>query len=200
MARMTTGRGGVRMASGVLLSSAAPRARMVAGGGGARSALGALISSAAPGDLEEDDESEEGEESGEEPAPIFRVPPLPVYVLPAPAASDDHLEAPPVERRTIAENRVPWIVPPAIPCNWKGKWDKWELGEINNKRTWIYRGKKVSMESKCWYDRSLGRHLYFGQFNPPPGLLDWEHFGSPVPQYLFFVESGNHWIPKKPSH
>jgi hypothetical protein len=56
------------------------------------------------------------------------------------------------------------------------------------------------MESKCWYDRSLGRCLYFGKFNPPPGLLDWERFGSPVPRYLFFVESGNRWIPKKPSH
>jgi hypothetical protein len=110
------------------------------------------------------------------------------------------LEAPPVERQTLAEDRAPWIVPPAIPHNWKSKWDKWELGEVNDKRAWIYRGKKVSVESKCWYDRSLGRRLYFGRFDPPPGLLDWECFGSPVPRYPFFVESGNRWTPKKPSH
>jgi hypothetical protein len=91
------------------------------------------------------------------------------------------LEAPPVERRTIAEDQVPWIAPPAIPRNWKGKWDKWELGEVNDKRAWIYWGKKVNIESKCWYDRSLGRHLYFSKFDPPLGLLDWERFGSPMP-------------------
>jgi hypothetical protein len=88
----------------------------------------------------------------------------------------------------------------SIPRNWKGKWDKWELGEVNDKHARIYRGKKVNIESKCWYNRSLGRRLYFGKFDPPPGLLDWERFGSPVPRYPFFVESGNRWIPKKPSH
>jgi hypothetical protein len=107
---------------------------MVAGGGGARSASGALLSLAAPGDSEEEDESEEGEDSEEEQAPIFRIPPLPVYVLPAPAASDDRLEALPVERRTIAEGRVPWIVPPPISRNWGKSWDKWELDEVNDKR------------------------------------------------------------------
>jgi hypothetical protein len=30
--------------------------------------------------------------------------------------------------------------------------------------------------------------------------VDWERFGSPVPPYPFFVESGNRWIPKKPSY
>jgi hypothetical protein len=78
--------------------------------------------------------------------------------------------------------------------------DKWELGEVNDKRAWIYRGRKVSVESKCWYDHSLGRHLYFGCFDPPPGLLDWEHFGSPVPRYPFFIESSNRWTLKKPLH
>ncbi|KAJ7734053.1 hypothetical protein B0H14DRAFT_3517222 [Mycena olivaceomarginata] len=47
---------------------------------------------------------------------------------------DDRLEALPVERRTVAEGQVSWIVPPSIPRNWKGKWDKWELDKVNNKR------------------------------------------------------------------
>jgi hypothetical protein len=46
----------------------------------------------------------------------------------------------------------------------------------------------------------MGRHLFFGQFVPPPGVVDWERFGSPVPPYPFLVESGDRWIPKKPSY
>ncbi|KAJ7321811.1 hypothetical protein DFH08DRAFT_969698 [Mycena albidolilacea] len=117
VARMTVGGGGARTASGALVTSAAPGARRVARGGGARSASGALIS-AAPVESEEEDESEEDEESGEDSAPVFRIPSLPVYMLPTPAASNDH----------------------------------------------------------------------------------WERFGSPVPRYPFFIESGNRWTPKKLSH
>jgi hypothetical protein len=74
------------------------------------------------------------------------------------------------------------------------------LSEVNDERVWVYRGKKVNVETNCWYDRAMGRCLFFGQFVPPPGVVDWERFGSPVPPYPFFVESGNRWIPKKPSY
>jgi hypothetical protein len=39
-----------------------------------------------------------------------------------------------------------------IPNNWNGKWDKWELSEVNGERAWVYRGKKASVETGCWYD------------------------------------------------
>jgi hypothetical protein len=85
-----------------------------------------------------------------------------------------------------------------ISTNWNGKWDKWELSEVNDEQAWVYRGNKVNVETNCWYDRLMGQRLFFGQFTPPPGVMDWERFGSPVPPYPFFIESSNRWIPKKP--
>jgi hypothetical protein len=79
-----------------------------------------------------------------------------------------------------------------IPTNWNGKWDKWELSEVNDERAWVYWGKKASVETDCWYDQTMGLLLFFGQFIPPPRVVDWERFGSPVPPYPFFMESGNH--------
>jgi hypothetical protein len=112
----------------------------------------------------------------------------------------DRFAVPHVERRVIDPDRVAWTVPPAIPSNWNGRWLKWELDEVNGKSTWVYRGQQVKVESNTWYDRVLGRQLYFGRFGALPGLLDWVRFGSPVPRYPFFTESGNRWVPKTPSH
>jgi hypothetical protein len=55
---------------------------------------------------------------------VFRAPPPPVYVRPPPAVTDDNLAARPLERRTLDADRVPWIIPPTIPANRNGKWDK----------------------------------------------------------------------------
>ncbi|KAJ7323647.1 hypothetical protein DFH08DRAFT_969194 [Mycena albidolilacea] len=160
-------------------------ARMTVGGGGAHLASGALVSSAAPAESSEEDsektKSEDDESDADSPAP-----PPPAYVVPVPTASNDCLAAPMVEQRVIAIDCVLWISPPAILSNWVGKWKKWEFQELQEEHAWIFKGKKAQLDSKCRYNRVLGRRLYFGQFDPPPGLLDWEHFGSPIPWYPFF--------------
>jgi hypothetical protein len=75
---------------------------------------------------DEDNSDEEGE-SGEDNSDEEGATPPPVYVLP------DRFAAPHVERRVIDPDRVAWIVPPAIPSNWNGRWLKWELDEVNGK-------------------------------------------------------------------
>lgn len=98
-------------------------ARMTVGGGGTCLASGALVSAATPeGSSKEDTEDSDGTESeDDDPTPVSPAQLPPVYVLSVPAAPHDRLAAPAVERRVIALDRAPWIVPPAIPPNWVGK-------------------------------------------------------------------------------
>jgi hypothetical protein len=126
-------------------------ARMVAGGGSRCLASGALVAAAAPVESSEE-ESEETESKDDESEAVVQSRPPPAYVLPAPAAPNDQMAAPPVEWRIISPDRVPWIVPPAILPNWVGKWEKWELIEVQDDRAWVFRGKKAQLESRCWYD------------------------------------------------
>jgi hypothetical protein len=67
----------------------------------------------------------------------------------------DDLEAPEVERQVVALNCGAWIVPLPIPSNWNRKWEKLELAKVHGPNTWVYWGKKVNMELRCWYDHPL---------------------------------------------
>ncbi|KAJ7115225.1 hypothetical protein C8R44DRAFT_880546 [Mycena epipterygia] len=94
----------------------------------------------------------------------------------APSATRNRYAAPEPERCTIAADRVDWVVPPPIaPArNDKGKWERWLLEDYNEQRK---------------------RELYFGRFDIPPGVLDYQRFGAPVPPFPFIYPSGEVGIP-----
>ncbi|KAJ7226478.1 hypothetical protein B0H12DRAFT_1240610 [Mycena haematopus] len=127
-------------------------------------------------------------------------PPPPPYVLPAPRAQEDKFAPPPLERRIINANRVPWIVPPQIMAPWQKTWSKWEADEVNNEGAFVFRGRRYRSESSCtWYDREHGRLLYLGHYTLPAGLLDVARFGAPAPPLPFFIMDGTRARPAPPS-
>ncbi|KAJ7473554.1 hypothetical protein FB451DRAFT_1558730 [Mycena latifolia] len=110
--------------------------------------------------------------------------------LPVPSASDRYA-APPLTRLTVDPSRVDWVVPPPIATKWTQKWSKWELDEWCGQKAWVGRGRSITIEAdSVWFDCKLGRQLFFRKFLPPPGILDFECFGAPVPRYPFYYNDG----------
>ncbi|KAJ6485095.1 hypothetical protein C8R47DRAFT_1217135 [Mycena vitilis] len=120
----------------------------------------------------------------------------------APKSSEDKYAPRAIEYQSVDPQRSPWIVPPPIAsAKSQGKWKKYELGEVNDRPAFIYRGASTKVQSShLWYDRDNKRRLYFGHFVPPTGVLDEDRFGAPVPRYPFFIQQGEKWVPQGPSH
>ncbi|KAJ7082500.1 hypothetical protein C8R44DRAFT_894796 [Mycena epipterygia] len=122
---------------------------------------------------------------------------------PAPSSStDNRFAVAPLERRTLKQGRVDWIVPPPIAQpNPKVKdWENWKLSdEFYGTMTWTAVGKakakSLSYERKR-YDRNHKRVLHLDRYDTPPGVLEPTRFGEPVPSYPWIYPSGNKGIPK----
>ncbi|KAF7344174.1 hypothetical protein MVEN_01707800 [Mycena venus] len=116
-------------------------------------------------------------------------------------AKEDKYAHQPWEKRIPYLSRVPWIVPPSVLPPWEKKWEKWELAEVNDQPAFVYRGAKVKIDAwNEWFDRALGRRLFFGRYTPPPGVVLPERYGAPVPLLPFFVIDGERARPRKPSY
>ncbi|KAJ7194909.1 hypothetical protein GGX14DRAFT_575907 [Mycena pura] len=97
-----------------------------------------------------------------------------------------------LERRVLDVQRHPWVVPPPILVAPQGqKWTDWISDKWEESTAWICVGRKqeITMKSK-WFDRSRNRRLHFGHFSTMPGVLDWQTFGAPVPQFPFMHPDG----------
>ncbi|KAJ7077981.1 hypothetical protein B0H15DRAFT_954753 [Mycena belliarum] len=100
----------------------------------------------------------------------------------APRAEEDKYAARPIELRTIAPDRVDWVVPPPIQRNWTKEWSKWELDEWAGVTAWVGRGKRKEISTEhVWYDRERGRQLFFDDLVIPDGCIDSKRYGIPVP-------------------
>ncbi|KAJ7164853.1 hypothetical protein C8R43DRAFT_1122732 [Mycena crocata] len=113
----------------------------------------------------------------------------------------DRYAAPPIERRRVDSERYPWVVPPpvAVPPP-KGKWQKWELSTFRDGKAWLGRGARARPSGVCFFDRLQMRELYMRESPVPPGVLNDEVFGRPVPRYPFFYESGENASYKAAPH
>ncbi|KAJ7084771.1 hypothetical protein B0H15DRAFT_802174 [Mycena belliarum] len=110
----------------------------------------------------------------------------------APHAEEDKYAARPIEYRAIAPDRVDWIVPPPIAPTWTKEWSKWELDEWAGVTAWVGRGKRKEIVTEhVWYDRERGRQLFFDDLVIPPGCLDTQHYGMPVPRFPFYFDNGS---------
>ena len=99
---------------------------------------------------------------------------------------------PPLERRVLDARRHPWVVPPPIAIAPQGqKWSDWELRKWEESTAWVSFGRRQEVATRnTWFDRSRSRRLHFGQFSTMPGVLEWQTFGAPVPQFPFMVPDG----------
>ncbi|KAJ7108801.1 hypothetical protein C8R44DRAFT_884830 [Mycena epipterygia] len=122
-----------------------------------------------------------------------------------PSSAANRFEALPLERRTIEQGRVDWIVPPPIAApnpNIKD-WEHWELAdELYDCMMWTAVGKAKAKNLSyplTRYDRDRKRILHLDHYDPPPGVLDHERFGEPVPSFPWIYPSGDKGIPKHAS-
>ncbi|KAJ7209762.1 hypothetical protein GGX14DRAFT_566248 [Mycena pura] len=107
-------------------------------------------------------------------------------------ADSSRSSVPQLEQRVLDVQRHPWVVPPPILAVPQGqKWTDWVLDKWEESTAWVCVGRKqeIAMKSK-WFDRSRSRRLHFGQFATMPGVLDWQTFGAPVPQFPFMHPDG----------
>ena len=110
------------------------------------------------------------------------------------------------EIRSIAPNRVEWVVPPAIMAVTAGKWSYWkktDLGEVMPCFCLVF-SKPVDCE-RVYFDRIKRRKIYFTEdIELPPGVVsDIGVFGCPAP-IARFVElikgkgekehQASHWL------
>lgn len=115
-----------------------------------------------------------------------------------PTAAKNSLSGKHIVSRALHPNHVGWVVPPGvIPMVQGKKIENWELADYMGTMAWVFRGKNSHIGStKAWYDRTNGRCLYFGHHIIPPGVLDDDIFGAPVPQFAFIHPSNGGGIPK----
>ncbi|KAJ7605540.1 hypothetical protein DFH06DRAFT_1348669 [Mycena polygramma] len=66
----------------------------------------------------------------------------------------------------------------------------------------MYQGKDKKLGYRnVWTDRENHRQLHFGRWEPPAGVVDFEHFGAPVPRFPFYHPGdGNVVLPRPASH
>ncbi|KAJ7161451.1 hypothetical protein C8R43DRAFT_1123897 [Mycena crocata] len=122
-------------------------------------------------------------------------------VGPLPNAGVDRYAAPVIDRLTIHPDHVPWCVPPPIPKNGKGKWDKYVLVERRSGMIWLRYGKGQEISSTgCYFDWLRRRELWMGNYEAPAGVVDQALFGAPAPRYPFFIRDGLRDLPQPASH
>ncbi|KAJ7195372.1 hypothetical protein GGX14DRAFT_575688 [Mycena pura] len=99
---------------------------------------------------------------------------------------------PTLERRVLDARRHPWVVPPPIAIAPQGqKWSDWVLKRWEESTAWVFMGRRQDIATKStWFDRSRCRRLHFGHFSTIPGVLEWQTFGAPVPQFPFMHPDG----------
>ncbi|KAJ7038735.1 hypothetical protein C8F04DRAFT_1179413 [Mycena alexandri] len=101
---------------------------------------------------------------------------------------------PPLSLEVIAQDRVPWIKPPAVMGeDGNGKWEKWvQYENSTTDPTSLYIRKrsfswKAQSKHSVWYDRSHRRVLHLrADFQVPLGVVEVETFGCPAPQDFYY--------------
>ncbi|KAK7015408.1 hypothetical protein R3P38DRAFT_2543814, partial [Favolaschia claudopus] len=106
------------------------------------------------------------------------------------------------ERRSIHASRVDWIVPPRVMPRREKDWVRYELAYTDSGReAFIYRGHKYKMQNREeWFDREKGRRIYLSGFHAPPGVVNSDVWGAPVPHFPFITMDGNRETMSLPSY
>ncbi|KAJ7766533.1 hypothetical protein DFH07DRAFT_955272 [Mycena maculata] len=117
------------------------------------------------------------------------------------SSSSRSYAAPPLEYQEVDPDRVPWIVPPPVAKAKPGKWDRFELDELDGNRAFLYRGKGKQVESRLtFFDRVNRRCLHLGSYQALEGVVEPKVFGMPVPPFPFYHPGlGIKLIPKRAS-
>ncbi|KAK6988365.1 hypothetical protein R3P38DRAFT_2660707, partial [Favolaschia claudopus] len=106
------------------------------------------------------------------------------------------------EKRSVHASRVEWIVPPRVAPRRDRSWTRYELDYTDSGReAFIYRGRKYKiLKEEEWFDREKGRRIYFDDFQVPPGVVNSDVWGAPVPHFPFITVDGNKEVMALPSY